>query len=191
MPIPLGVLAVAGAGAAGGASSFDLLETTVLGTAAASITFSSLGSYSDYKHLQIRLTGRVASATTNSNNLGIQFNSDTTGVYTDHVLNGNATQVSSSANVGATRIQIRDCLPGNSNSSGVFGAAVIDLLEFNSSLKNKTIRSLSGAYSSTEQDVILTSGVRVNTNAITSITLFDVGSTNLVIGTRASIYGIK
>ncbi len=176
MPIPLGVLAVAGAGGGAAASSFDLLETTVLGTAAASITFSSLGSYSDYKHLQIRLTGRVASATTNSNNLGIQFNSDTSGVYTDHVLNGNATQVSSTANVGATRIQIRDCLPGNSNSSGVFGAAVIDLLEFNSS---------------GEQDVILTSGVRVNTNAITSITLFDIGSTNLVIGTRASIYGIK
>ena len=31
MPIPLGVLAVAGAGAAGGGSSFDLLATTVLG----------------------------------------------------------------------------------------------------------------------------------------------------------------
>ena len=47
MPFGLGFFATAGAGAAG---SFDLLETQVLGSAQASVTFSSLGTYSNYKH---------------------------------------------------------------------------------------------------------------------------------------------
>jgi hypothetical protein len=33
--------------------AFDLLETTTLTTSASSVTFSGLGAYSDYKHLQI------------------------------------------------------------------------------------------------------------------------------------------
>jgi hypothetical protein len=189
MPIPLGVLAVAGAGAAGGGGAYDLLETTVLGSDTASITFSSLGSYSAYKHLQIRFIGRISSATTNSGNLRIQFNSDTGSNYADHTLNGTGSAVSSSANTSVVGIGVRDCLPGNNNSSGIFGAAVIDLLDFNSGLKNKTTKALAGAYGG-EIDVLLSSGVWLNTNAITSITLLDAGATNFVTGTRASLYGM-
>ena len=52
MPIPLGFFAAAGAVAGG---SYDLLETTILSSNAASVTFSNLNNYAaDYQHLQIR-----------------------------------------------------------------------------------------------------------------------------------------
>ena len=35
--------------------AYDLLETTTLTSSASSVTFSGLGSYTDYKHLQIRM----------------------------------------------------------------------------------------------------------------------------------------
>jgi hypothetical protein len=51
---PLGILSAAGAGG-GVAGDYELISSEILGTTAASVTFSSLGDYSStYKHLQIR-----------------------------------------------------------------------------------------------------------------------------------------
>ena len=55
--------------------SFDLLETTTLSTSASSVTFSGLGAYSDYKHLQIRSVARDRSTDNSSKRLVMQINS--------------------------------------------------------------------------------------------------------------------
>ena len=101
MPIPLGILAVAGAGAAGGGGAFDLLETTVLGSDTASVTFSNLNTYSAYKHLQIRLVARSTNASA-SRSVRIQFNGDTASNYAYHYLLGDGSSVSSDASTSQT-----------------------------------------------------------------------------------------
>ena len=190
MPIPLGILAVAGAGAAGGASSFDLLETTVLSSAASSVTFSSLGSYSDYKHLQLRISTR----TDRSGNLSaptMRLNSDTGSNYAYHLLRGSGSSVLSEGYSSQSSINI----PSNSSdymTANVFSAAVIDILDFSSSSKKTTIRVLGGNPDSNYWNIALQSGLWNNTAAVTSIILEPgFGASNWKASSRFSLYGVK
>jgi len=191
MPIPLGVLAVAGAGGGGALSTdFDLLETTVLTTTTASVTFSNLDNYSAYKHLQIRAVARGTRTGTGLNSFYVRFNSDTGTNYAYHRLEGNGSAVASAASTSADRIQLQDLLPQLTSTANAFGAFVLDVLDFSSSSKNTTTRCLHGGHVTDEKAVHLTSGVWLNTNAVTSITLLE-QSGNLDTGSRFSLYGIK
>lgn len=188
MPFGLGFFAVAGAGAAGGASSFDLLETvTPSGTDL--ISFTGLGSYSAYKHLQLRMTLRNTSGTTAFDGIQIQMNSDTGSNYTVHELRGFGGLVGTSATINDSGISLSYCYAGGSSGSNIFGALVADILDFNVTTKNKTVRSLSGVLTSSPV-LALESGVWRNTAAITSLQVSGRGR-NFASGTRISLYGIK
>jgi hypothetical protein len=189
MPIPLGVLAVAGAGAAGGGGSFDLLETTLITTNTASVTFSSLGSYSDYKHLQIRATIRANGTTLTG--MRLRFNGDTGNNYAHHRLEGNGASVSSnSSGANADNIFLGFRLPGDSDSNN-FSALVFDVLDFSSTTKNTTARIMSG-YADVNYGfrTYFNSGMWNNTAGVTSITISQ-GADSFVSGTRLSLYGVK
>ena len=187
MPIPLGILAVAGAGAAGGTSSFDLLETTLISSNTASVTFSNLNNYSDYKHLQLRITAR-SSRSANVSMAQIKFNSSSTN-YAHHGLEGTAGTVSSQASTSTTAIW-RLQQTAATNTANAFGAIVIDILDFSNTSKNTTIRALSGQ-AATESIINLVSGLWYQTNAVTSIEIADFFAANFVSGSRFSLYGIR
>lgn len=183
MPIPLGILAVAGAGGAAGA--YDLLETTVLTTTAASVSFSSLGSYSDYKHLQLRITHR--SNHTSANSYALTLNGATSG-YGQHRLVGDGSTVDSAgfADQASIPCGLTFHTAGTANA---FGATVIDILDFGSANKNKTVRILNGKAESS-WEIALRSGFRNNTEAVTSIALAT-SSGSFIAGSRFSLYGVK
>jgi hypothetical protein len=181
-----GILAASGAGAAG---AYDLLTNTVLGSNASSVTFSSLNTYSDYKHLQLRLVGRQSSTGTGTGSLLVNFNGVTTSSYARHYLRGNGSVTASSASTSQTRIELNNSFPANGNTANIFGAVVIDILDFSSTAKNKTIRALNGS-TATSNFIYLQSGLFNSTNAITSIELTP-ESTGFLAGSRFSLYGIK
>ena len=181
MPFGLGFFATAGAGAAG---SFDLLETQVLGSSQASVTFSSLSTYaSTYKHLQIRMVARASRSGATSDPLIVRLNS-TTQTYGHH-LYGNGSSVGS-GNI-ATSYSLLDALAGASAATNAFGAGVIDILDPFETTKNKTIRGLTGAGSS----VALSSTFWNFTTAVSSIELSAFSATNFLVGSRFSLYGLK
>ena len=186
MPIPLGILAVAGAGAAGAPSSFDLLETTVLGSSASSVTFSSIDQ--SYKHLQIRMVSRNSGDTTSPT---LRFNSDSGANYATHRLYGFGESVTSGAVTGDPSMALIAFRSNSLSSTTDFGAGIVDILDYTNTSKNTTIRGLGGreqGNGSTSDFVVLLSGVWLNTSAVTSITL----STNTYqAGSRFSLYGIK
>jgi hypothetical protein len=188
MPIPLGVLAVAGAGGGAAANSFDLLETTLISTNTASVTFSSLGSYSAYKHLQIRMTVR-GNRNSTIGDIRARFNADSGSNYAFHRLLADPPSVISQANTSQTFIRFGTFV-GNNGTANVFSASVVDILDFGSSSKNTTIRSLDGFKDSSSFPIGLYSGFWNNTNAVTSIELYP-ESDSFVSGTRMSLYGIK
>jgi hypothetical protein len=190
MPIPLGVLAVAGAGAAGGGNSFDLLETTLISTNTASVTFSNLGNYSDYKHLQIRGLVRSSDALTPTVDLRLTFNSDTANNYASHQLGAAGSSVVSENQINFPFITINEVVPQSSSTASSFGAFITDILDFANTNKFKTTRSFAGSHTSTETQIYLGSGLWRSTNAITSLTLL-VNAQDLVSGCRVSLYGIK
>ena len=186
MLIPFGVLSAAGAGVVGG--DYELISTTVLGTATSSVTFSSLGDYSStYKHLQIRLTARNDRTGTAGDGISLTINGDTGANYADHDLRGTGSVVDSFARTSANRILLQR-ITTSADTANAFGAMVVDFLDSYSTTKNKTIRSF-GGYAIGQ--LFLNSGFRNNTASITSITLTSATGPNFVTGSRFSLYGIK
>jgi hypothetical protein len=81
--------------------------------------------------------------------------------------------------------------PKDDNAAGVFGATIVDLLDYSSVSKNKTFRSLSGADNNTIGSIFFSSGLWNNTAAVNTLTLSIAYSGNLAAGTTFGLYGIK
>jgi hypothetical protein len=186
---PLGILSAAGAGG-GVAGDYELISSTILGTATASVTFSSLGDYSSvYKHLQIRATARTTSTDGNGDYLTMRFNGVSTSIYDGHWLTGNGSSVSSGSILNEPYMYLQRATNSTSTANS-FAAFVIDYLDAYSTTKNKTTRALAGNHLTTIFPITLESFLSRSTSAIGSITIAG-GTGNFVAGTRFSIYGVK
>jgi len=172
------------AGGAGGASAaYELISTTVLGTTAASVTFTNGGTWAGYKHLQIRAT--LKNSGSNTDTL-MRINADTGANYSSHYLMGYNSTMYSGSSVSATNMLVGMAAP--STETNVFGSMVLDLLDF-AGTKNKTVRALTGS-AGTISLVSMRSGAWYSTAAVTSLTLLP--SANLFAANcRLSLYGIK
>ena len=192
MPIPLGILAVAGAGAGDSGLAYDLLETTNLSVDTTSITFSSLNTYSEYKHLQIRAVTKGASNFT-MESLAMRVNGSSASSQRSHKLRSKGGSVISAA-YSLTEYVLNENIGSATGLTNQFSCSIIDILDFASTSKNKTIRAIGGGHTSTntaEAAISLASGLVNTTSAITSIEFFNQGGGQLTANTRISIYGIK
>jgi hypothetical protein len=174
------------------ASSFDLLETQVLTSNQASVTFSSLSTYAaDYQHLQIRMVARNTNTGAGFNDaMRLRINGDTGNNYASHRLATTDGPVISSANTSESFIRMWLINP---NGTSGYQANVIDFLDAYSTSKNTTIRNFEGAMQTTtnyQRFVGLTSGVWLNIAAMTSIE-FSVAVDAFATGSRFSLYGIR
>jgi hypothetical protein len=184
MLIPFGIFSASAVG-----SDYELIETQILGSAVASVTFSNLDTYASiYEHLQIRAVAKTNFAGSWADGLQVRLNSDTAANYSAHNLIGDGSAVSSSSSVSATSMGLT-LIAGNATST-IFGPIVIDIVDAYSTTKNKTIRSLQGVYSAGFQ-VRLVSGSWRNTASITTIGMTSLNSSNFLTGSRFSLYGIK
>lgn len=184
----LGLLGAAGAGG-GAVPAFDLLSTSVLGTTTSSVTFSSLNTLAaDYKHLEIRMTGR-STIGFDIDRYQIQVNGVTSEVYTFHNLEADGGSIGSgrSPSIPNNRFAI-DALTGATSSAGQFGATIFRIYDFSSSTKNTTFAGKGGKPLG-NNTVKIASGLFNNTAAITSIKIECQAS--LAENSRFSIYGIR
>ena len=166
---------------------YELIESVFVASNTASITFNNLNQYAtEYKHLQIRLTGRSTNNATWEVNQ-IRFNGDSGANYAIHRLRGDGS-TSSSASANATYMDFDTV--GNTAPSGVYGTAIIDILDSFAN-KNKTARIFWGRHNNSDIAVSLTSGHWRNLNPIDSISITCDGSRSFITGSRFSIYGIR
>jgi hypothetical protein len=181
----LGILNSQAAGGGGGA--FDLLETTTLTTTASSVTFSGLDTLAaGYKHLQIRMVARSDNAAVQDNNW-LEFNGDTTSSnYKYHALVGDGSSVSS---FGGSPLFLNE-VTAASEATGNFAAKVIDILDFSSASKNTTTKTLMGKTGTAGQRAALSSGLWIDTTAVTSIRTY-LSNGSFIAGSRFSLIGIK
>jgi hypothetical protein len=163
------------------ASYESIATSTVTGTN--TITFSSIPS--TYKHLQIRAMNIFSAETV----LDLRLNGDTGGNYTQHGIFGTGASVGVIGSSGTSTVSINGGYDGI--PSGFPCVSIIDIHDYASTTKNKTVRSFSGTNNNTTQDrdVCLTSGLWINTSAVTSVTLFS--GANFTTGNTVSLYGIK
>jgi hypothetical protein len=162
-------------------TDYESIATTTLSSSAGSITFSSIPA--TYSHLQIRITQlNTATATTN-----LRLNSDTGSNYSRHYLfGGGASATGAAGSASQTSIGV---LYNESTTYAAVG--VIDILDYASTVKNKTVRSLMGWDANGSGYVFLYSGSWMNSSTATSSLTFTPDGGSLATGSTFALYGIK
>jgi uncharacterized protein YqkB len=190
------LLGTLSSGVAASTSSYESIQTLNPTTGSSSITFNSIPS--TYKDLQIRFTFKDQSTIDyNSTTAYIYYrlNSDSGTNYANHYLIGNGSSASAGGVTSANGIRVYGSYMSNGGSfSDMRSVGIIDISDYASTTKNKTTRHFSasdanGAGTATNRVVALSSGLWLNTNAITSITLYpyDIGFQSA----EFALYGIK
>jgi len=157
---------------------------------ATALTFSSIPS--TYQHLQLRVIGRRTGAGTGLANLQMRFNNDSTNSYTFHQLSGTGGSVLAQGYAtGGTGgdLYIAASLVEGGETASLFGVAIIDIHDYSSTTKNKTLRAFSGADLNGSGRVNLSSALYIKTNAITEINL--ITGTAWATSSTFALYGIK
>lgn len=164
------------------------LQTITVGsTSVASITFSSIPQ--NYEHLQIRLL--VREATGGFDQAYMQINGDSGTNYAKHTFGGaGSNSFAYGGTADATSVSIA-AIPGSNQAANVFGASIVDILDYTNTNKYTTIRAISGTDNNGSGYQWFASGLWENTNPVTSLTIFAAGGPNLVQYTHAALYGIK
>jgi hypothetical protein len=179
--------------------SYESIATVTVGSGgSASVSFTSIPS--GYTHLQIRSLFQTNRTSYAVDQITWRFNDDTGNNYAAHYIRGGfTTSPSAAASVSATSTN-RITYPAISTGvvPSAFTASVMDILDYANTNKYKTTRELAGfdingtagtdSYGGT---VTLGSGLWMNTNAITKITI---DKTDGVLWNQYSsfaLYGIK
>lgn len=170
-------------------NSFESIATINPG-GTTTATFSSIPS--TYKHLQIRIMSRNTNTPTSEfGNIDMRFNGDTAANYSDHVLSGDGSTVSTQANFSGRSVIGITCNPCSGNPANEYGVAIVDILDYADTNKYKTVRALRGGDFNGSGSVGITSGNWRSTSAINSITLLSYGSTTYSSYVSIALYGIK
>ena len=187
----LGILNSQAAGAGGG-EAYDLLESEILSSSTSTITFTGLGSYTDYQHLEIRYSVRN-SANQNTNFLGMRINGDSTygNYYFNNFFNdgGNFQSVA-----GDSRFMDLGRMPASYfGGSTAFGAGIASIMNFSDSSKKPVSKAsyiMFPGNTGTDRAGVLVSDYET-AGAVTSLTFTWEDGGNFESGSRISLYGIK
>lgn len=173
-----------GGGAPPDLGAYEAIQTyTVGGGGSSTITFSSIPS--TYKHLQVRIIGNVS---TDGNLLMRVGNGsvDSGSNYSWHQMYGVGSG-SGGAAAGANSTQTY--FASMVATSYVFGASIIDILDYADTNKYKTFRGLDGYDANGSGVVDLASGSWRNTAAINTLEFRCAGTFNQY--SSFALYGIK
>ena len=164
--------------------TYESIATTTLGSAQATVTFSSIsGSYTD---LILVCVARSATAAANDTYL-MTFNGDSSTLYSRTRLLATGSTASSARRTTAPNIDFEG-LSGNNAASGTFMNAIVQLQNYSNTTTNKTslIRQ-----NDANNFVVVTVGLYRSSSAITSITLNTSSGANFMAGSTFTLYGIK
>jgi hypothetical protein len=149
-------------------SSYESIASVVTTAGQTSITFTSIPA--TYKSLQIRILARRSNGTTGTDTEYLRFNSDSGSNYAFHYLYGNGATASVSSSASTSLIACYE-IGRNGTTANSFGVSIIDIIDYASTTKNKTVRAFFGLDLNGSGSVTLGSGLWMNTNAITDINI--------------------
>jgi hypothetical protein len=177
---------------------FDSIATQTVGSGGTSfVEFTSIPQ--TYTHLQIRFIARDNRATYGSDDMKVQPNNQTTAAYyTNHRMY--STGATSGSENYPTSSGITGFLGGvpsaTGSSTNVFGAGVIDILDYRNTNKFKTFRSLSGvdnnsSSANTVGAILYLTGLFLDTTAISSIKISTGNATLWSQYSSFALYGVN
>lgn len=188
IPFLHGILGTAGAAAGG----FESIATMTASGGETSLSFTSIPQ--TYVALQIRGINKAAGTSGGLIAADITVNGDTGNNYTLHRIYGTGSAVAAGgyATSSGSRMMVFG-YTSNASYANMFGAAIIDINDYASTTRYKTLRAFSAADSNSSiGEIHLESSLWTNTNAITSLTLTQQsGYGGFAAGTTFALYGIK
>lgn len=183
----LGILASSRLAAVG---DYESIQTVTLGSSQTTITFSGIPN--TYTHLQIRGIVACTVAGTDANGVTISLNGDTTNTnYYYHLLYGTGSAATAYASNTYAGLVTTGISPKTSQTN-MFGALVCDILDYKNTNKYKTMRALNGVdLNNSSGSVALSSGLWMNTAAVTSVTLNITYLGDIAAKSSFALYGIR
>lgn len=187
------VISIFGTGAAAAAGDYESIATVTVGSGgSSSISFTSIPS--TYKHLQVRILAR-SNRSSATDPIKINFNNDTTAgnYYRNHFLKGDG--ANATANVFSTNTYCSiEVMPAATATANIFVGAVLDILDYTSTNKNKTLRTLCGFdTNSTTGQILFQSGLWYPSTiaAINRIDFVPLAGTLFTEYSHFALYGVK
>jgi hypothetical protein len=161
-------------------STYEKIAAQTLGSATATVTFSSIaGTYTDL----ILVTADIIN-TTNVLGMYIQFNSDTGSNYSRTFMEGNGSSASSSRSSNQTSMMLGRSYGGDRTMN------IFQIQNYSNTTTNKTALCRYGSPGSSSA-VGAAVGLWRSTSAITSIVVGLEGGANMSAGCSFTLYGIK
>lgn len=169
-------------------SSFESIATVTITSTSSTVEFTSIPQ--TYSALQIRGIAKIDMAGY-AKEIYCRLNNDTSANYGSHVLYGDGSNAQAAGPQGTSFMRIAYAGAMGSSPTNQYGTSIIDIQDYTSTTKKKTLRSFSGADANAGGGfVALGSGLWLSTSAVTSITLL-LDSANFTSGTSFALYGIK
>jgi hypothetical protein len=177
-------------------TTLGTFESIAMATSSGSdttITFSNIPQ--NYAHLQVRGLFRSDKSADTNADLYLYLNGDTSMAnYTRHYLRGNGATASSLGWSSGDNRPVAGEAPAASSTANVFGASIIDILDYANTTKYTNVRTLHGDdqnSGTSASNVYLTSSLWLNTNAVTSLTFMLQATTNFIQYSTFALYGIR
>ena len=176
--------------------AYDSLATfTVPSGGLNSVTFQGIPQ--TYAHLQIRAIHRQDLANTGVDWINIRMGNnflDTGSNYVYHYLLGDGAAASSSNGLSQSKILCSLGNPSNNQTALVFGSSIMDIYDYANPNKYTTVKIMNGLANNTSSEnyVMFSSGLWLNTQPVTTISLFNnTGTNNFVQNSQFALYGVK
>jgi hypothetical protein len=168
---------------------FESIQTITVGSGGVgSITFSSIPQ--TYQHLQIRAIIRNTHNGADGDYNVVNFNGDIAANYAGHFFFGEGSSATSLSVLSSTW-GFTQRAAGTGVLANVFGGEIIDILDYTSNVKYKTLRNIGGFDANSTGRIYLTSNVWMSTSPLTSITITGGGVASMQEYTSFALYGVK
>ena len=161
------------------ASTYEPIATTTLGTAAASVTFSSIsGSYTD---LVLVISGRLDSGSAQDSSVLLQYNNDTSTNYSTTLIDGNG---SSAGSARASNTTAAYCGATSEESSN----SIVSIMNYSNTTTYKILISRGN---NPKNRVRAFASLWRSTAAISTIKVISDFAGNFATGSTFTLYGVK
>tara|TARA_R110000868_G_scaffold118811_1_gene314885 strand:- start:1297 stop:1860 length:564 start_codon:yes stop_codon:yes gene_type:complete len=175
-----------GAGVAASTTAYESIATATGTGSSGTISFTSIPS--TFSHLQVRILGRSDTASVTQTAV-FTLNNDTGANYANHVLIGDGATASASGGASSSNVP-RIYSVGASAAASIMSVGIIDIHDYASTTKYKTIRIFTGDDRNGAGRTALSSGLWQNTTAVNRLDIITAAG-NWTTATTIALYGIK
>jgi len=183
------IAAIHGTGTPAVTNSYESIATLTGNGSSGTLSFTSIPS--TYKHLQIRGILREGSGGGSADTfLGLRFNGDTGANYALHYLIGDGSSASANG-VGGWSWGYPAIATQNSAGANIYGAMVLDLLDYADTNKFKTARALSGDDRNGSGSITFMSSLWRSTSAVNQVDIYSKDGQAFSSLSTIALYGIK